>query len=400
LEREPRPTSAPTGGTTADQATASPLKKNHARNRKLARFGILFAILGLLLFAYFVRKAGVTQIIDGIRRLGLGFLLILGISAIRQIARSLAWTRCFEPPYRLRFRDAFAARVMGDALGNIVPLASVAVSEPSKAAFVSHRVPLLASLSALALENIFYSLSITIFIFSGTVTLLLAFPLKPALRYASFGTLAVTMLVVPLGYLVIRRQWKVLSGAMSILRRRNIARSWMEKGIPRAQTLEDRIYGFYRRNTGRLLTILALEMCFPLAGVLEIYTTLWFISDVVAPTLLTAFILESVNRVINIVFKFIPFRLGVDEAGTGMLAKALGFTTAIGAALAIVRKARDLFWTAIGVALIVRRGLSLKNLERQAEVGIADASLKAEAVQTAGDVNQAPHGRSRRQVHS
>jgi hypothetical protein len=97
---------------------------------------------------------------------------------------------------------------------------------------------------------------------------------------------------------------------------------------------------------------------------MEIYTTLWFISDIVAPTLLTAFILESVNRVINIVFKFIPFRLGVDEAGTGMLAKVLGFTPAIGAALAIVRKARDLFWTAVGVALMVRRGLSLKNLNQ------------------------------------
>ncbi len=363
MEREPRPTSGSAGGTTADQATTGPHRKNQARNRKLARFGILFALLGLLLFAYFVRKAGVTEIIVGIKRLGLAFLLILGISVIRQIARSLAWTRCFEAPYSLRFRDAFAARVMGDALGNIVPLASVAVSEPSKAAFVTNRVPLLASLSALALENIFYSLSITIFIFSGTVTLLLAFPLKPALRYASFGTLAVTILIVPLGYLVIRKQWKVLSGAMSILWRRNIGRSWMEKAIPRARALEDRIYGFYKRNSSRLLGILALEMCFPLAGVLEIYTTLWFISDIVAPTLLTAFILESVNRVINIVFKFIPFRLGVDEAGTGMLAKALGFTTAIGAALAIVRKARDVFWTSIGVALIVRRGLSLKNLQ-------------------------------------
>jgi hypothetical protein len=307
----------------------------------------------------------------------LGFLLILGISSIRQIARSLAWIRCFESPYSLRFRDAFAARVMGDALGNIVPLASVAVSEPSKAAFVTNRVPLLASLSALALENIFYSLSVAIFIFSGTVALLLAFPLKPALRYASFGTLAVTILIVPLGYLVIRKQWKFLSGSMSLAHGRGLGRTWMERTIPRARLLEDRVYGFYERNSNRMLAILALEMCFHLAGVLEIYTTLWFISDIVAPTLLTAFILESVNRVINIVFKFIPFRLGVDEAGTGMLAKALGFTQAIGAALAIVRKARDLFWTAIGVALIVRRGLSLRNLDQGAQAHLSEPGAVA-----------------------
>lgn len=347
-------------------------EEKQGRNRKLAPFGILFALLGLLLFAYFVRKAGVTEIVAGIKRLGFGFLLILAISSIRQIARSLAWMRCFEAPYSLRFRDAFSARVMGDALGNIVPLASAAVSEPSKAAFVTHRVPLLASLSALALENIFYSLTVTLFIFSGTLTLLLTVPLKPALRYASFGTLAVTALVIPLGYFVIRRQWKFLSGPMSFFQR-IFARNWMEKAIPRARALEERIYGFYGRNSDRFLSIMALEMCFPLAGVLEIYTTLWFISDVVAPTLLTAFILESVNRVINIVFKFIPFRLGVDEAGTGMLAKALGFTQAIGAALAIVRKARDMFWTAIGVALMVRRGFSLKKLDKlEGETPLAD----------------------------
>jgi lysylphosphatidylglycerol synthetase-like protein (DUF2156 family) len=68
-----------------------------------------------------------------------------------------------------------------------------------------------------------------------------------------------------------------------------------------------------------------------------------------------------------------------------MLAKALGFTQAIGAALAIVRKGRDLFWTAIGVALMVRRGLSLKNLGQQAQVDIAEASLKGKAAQSAGD---------------
>ena len=145
-----------------------------ARNRKLARYGVLFAFLGILLFAYFVRKAGVSEIMLGIRRLGFGFLLILAISSLRQMARSLAWTRCFEAPYSLRFRDAFGARVMGDALGNIVPLASVAVSEPSKAAFVTDRVPLMASLAALALENIFYSLSVVLLIFSGTAALLLS----------------------------------------------------------------------------------------------------------------------------------------------------------------------------------------------------------------------------------
>ncbi len=350
------------------EQTAQPGSKR-ARNKKLARFGILFAILGLLLFAYFVKKAGVTQILEGIKRLGFGFLLVLAISSIRHMVRSLAWTRCFEAPHRLKFRHALEARLMGDAVGNIVPLASAAVSEPSKAAFVTNRVPLLASLSAIALENIFYSMSVVLFIFSGTTALLLSFSLPKPLRIASIVALVVTVSVVPLGYLVLRKRLNFVSGPMTFFYGRGIAKAWMEKGLPGARALEDRIYSFYEQNSRRCIAIFLLELCFHAAGVTEIYVTLSFISELVAPTLLTAFILESVNRVIVVVFKFIPFRTGIDEAGTGLLAKVLGFTTAIGVTLAIVRKSRDLFWTGVGMALIVRRGFSLKNLGKVGEGG-------------------------------
>ncbi len=338
----------------------SKYRNSNSRTRKLAPVGIIFAILGLLLFAYTVRKAGVAQIISGIQRLGAGFLLILMLSAIRHVVRSIAWTKCFERPYDLRFRDALEARLMGDALGNVIPLASMAVSEPSKAAFVRHRVPLMAGLSALAIENIFYSLSVVIFIFSGMTALLLSFPLPKPLRYAAIGSLVIILIIAPLGYLVILRQWKFLSGAFTWLGNRTGGRGWIEVANARAQTLEERIYGFYERNSARFLPILGLEVCFHLAGVAEIYTTLFFISETVAPTLLTAFIMESVNRVINVAFKFVPFRTGVDEYGSGALAKVLGFTRATGVTLAIVRKARDIFWTTIGVLLIIRRGLSLR----------------------------------------
>lgn len=337
-----------------------------ARNKKLAPLGIVFALLGLLLFAYTIKKAGLSEIMSGLRRLGAGFLLILLFSGIRQCARSLAWIKCLEAPYKLRFRDALTARVMGDALGNIIPLASMAVSEPSKAAFVRDRVPLMIGLSALAIENIFYSLSVILFIFSGTTALLLSFSLPKPLRYAAIGTLVASVVIAPAAFLIIRHRWKFLSGSFALLGTR-VKRGWVEKSIVRAQTMEERIYGFYDRNRAHFLSILGLEFCFHLAGVAEVYTTLSFVSDTVAPTLFTAFILESVNRVINVAFKFVPLRTGVDEYGSGALAKVLGFTKATGVTLAIVRKARDICWTALGVALMVRRGLSLRGIEKQTE---------------------------------
>ena len=343
-------------------------RKTPGSKKRFTPLGIVFVVLGLALFAYFVRKAGVSQIADGIRRLGAGFLLIIAISSVRQIARSIAWTLCVEEPYHLRFWDAFRARVMGDAIGNVLPFASFVVSEPAKPALIRDRVPLMAGLSGLAIENIFYGLSVAVFISSGMVALLLSFSLPKGLRLASIVALVVIMIVVILGALLIRKQVRFISGTARFLNRFALNEKWVEKGFG----LEDRIYGFYQGNSARFLPILLLEACFHLAGVCEIYVTLSFISPGQPPTLLTAFILESVNRVITVAFKFIPLRMGVDEAGTGKVSKVLLFAEATGVTLAIVRKARDVFWAAVGMALLVQRGLSLRTVAREAEEALAE----------------------------
>src|SRR5215211_506856 len=221
------------------------LSEKQSGSRRFAPLGIVFGLLGLLLFGYFVSRAGLGEIVSRIQRLGAGFLIILAPSSVRYMVRALAWTRCIEPPFRLPFRDAFAARLMGDALGNIIPFVSVAVSEPSKAVFVKDRVPLMVGLSALAIENIFYALTVALFIFSGTATLLLTFSLPKSLRYASIGALITTLVIISLAYLLIRRQARFLSGALGFLSKRGVMTKVVGKLRPRAQSLEDRIYGFY-----------------------------------------------------------------------------------------------------------------------------------------------------------
>jgi hypothetical protein len=59
-----------------------------------------------------------------------------------------------------------------------------------------------------------------------------------------------------------------------------------------------------------------------------------------------------VNRLTIVLFKFVPFRLGVDEAASGAIAPWVAVAPAAGVTLAVVRKARTLFWSAIGLLLI------------------------------------------------
>jgi len=356
--------------------TESKQEKRRGASGKLA--GIIFAACGLALFAYYVWKAGPQSIWHNITQLGAGFLVVLLISSVRPLVRAVAWTRCFEGGVRLRVGDALKAYLAGDALGSLTPLGMV-VSEPAKAAFVRERVPVVVSISALAVENLFYMLSVALFIFAGTVALLLSFPLNSKLRFASYATLVVVVVVVFTGYMAVRRQWRFVSGALEAFGRRGVGRAFVAARGERVRAVESRIYGFYAHHRARFIPILALEGCFHLAGVAEVYATLYFILDqppAFRELALAAFVLESVNRVINVIFKFVPMRVGIDEAGTGLITKVLKFGTTVGVTLAIIRKARVLFWTAVGVAVLVRRGLSVRSMAREARETAALAATQ------------------------
>jgi hypothetical protein len=353
-------------------------------SKRFTPVGIIFATVGLLLFVYFVRKAEPARIWADIMQLGFGFVLILGISSIRLVVRTLAWMRCFEEPHRLKFGEAFRANVTGEALGNLMPL-GVIVSAPAKAVLVRDKVPLMVGLSSIAVENLFYSLSVALFIFSGTVAFLFSFPLSSNWRTASIAVLCGIGVVIIASYVIVRRQWKFLSGTMEFFYARGIGRKLLHERRTQVRGLEERVYGFYARNRSRFLPILFLESMFHLAGVAEIYVTLYFIADTHL-TLLAAFVLESVNRVINVVFKFIPLGLGVDEAGTELFTKILKFNPATGVSLAIIRKARILFWTSIGMLLLLRRGLTLRAVTKQTEAAAREVSAaRSSAAVAAGE---------------
>jgi hypothetical protein len=343
----------------------------HTKHKGFKSAGIIFALIGLLLFAFFVWKAGTGEIVSDIKRLGAGFLLVLAISSLRYIIRTLGWTLCFEGPERLRFRDAFRAYIVGDAMGNLTPLGIVA-SEPTKAALVRDKVPLVVAVAALAVQNLFYSLSVALFILSGIVVLLLSFPLTPGLRLMSLISLGVVCVIILIGFVIFKLRWRFLSAGFERLRKNRFGQRFLkEKQRESTSAVEDTVYNFYSRHRARCALIMLLEACFHLAGVLEVYVTLYFISDV-PPTFLAAYVLESVNRIINVVFKFVPLRAGVDEAGSSWVTKVLKFGLTTGTTLAIIRKARVICWTALGVAFLVRRGLSTEAVALETDEVMAE----------------------------
>ena len=321
--------------------------------RKLNLTGIFTAAGGLALLVWVVRQVGLQQLEADIRQVGWGLIAIIVLGGLRFVARALAWHICIEPPHRLPIADAFAAVVCGDALGNLTPLGPL-VGEPAKAAFVRTRVSLAPAVAALAIENVLYTLSAAAMIAAGMIALLFRFTPPPALQNVGEAAIAATIVLFAIALWLLWRQPALISRALGAF-----GTGRFERHTSRVRQLEEQIYNFAARRRGTLAAVAAAETAFHALGVAEVHLTLWLLYGN-APPLLTSFIFETANRLITVVFKFVPLRLGVDEAGTAIFAQVLGLGTQTGVALAIVRKVRVLFWTAAGGILLLREGLSAR----------------------------------------
>jgi hypothetical protein len=104
---------------------------------------------------------------------------------------------------------------------------------------------------------------------------------------------------------------------------------------------------------GRIAHVVSWEIAFHIAAVAEVWVVL--ASLVPGVSVADAFLLESAGRFVIVVFKFVPYRLGIDEAGSGAVAAVLGFAPAIGVTLALVRRLRIMILNAVGLIALVKR---------------------------------------------
>lgn len=310
---------------------------------------IISLIVGMVLFIFLLKQTGTAEVIQRVRALGFGFLLIVLISVIRQVARAYAWLRCMSDDSRsIGLWAILRARLAGDAMADLTAAGPV-IGEPIKISQLKGKLRLTELASSLAVENLAYTISVCLMVMVGTMTLLTFFAVGESLRTASLLTLLFVTCLLLSGFVILRRRMRIVSRLIaSIFAMFNREYNKMD----RVHELENYVFDFYARRQADFLIVAFCELTFHLAGVIEIYATLRLID---APTtLLIAFILEGVNRVINVVFAFVPAMIGVDEAGTGLLANVLGLGTITGVTLAIVRKARMLVWIALGLLFLAR----------------------------------------------
>ena len=179
-------------------------------------------------------------------------------------------------------------------------------------------------------------------------------------RHTRVAVLVTMLLTVPLPFEV--QEWSVVSlvllvvgcgaGVRLFTRWRSATSVSGPAWVERLLALRRSVMEFSSGHPARLWRAFAFDVLFHVVAVCETFLTLrWLLGDG-SLSFAQAMMFESLNRVITAGFKFVPLRVGVDEAASGAFASLVGVNPAAGVALAVVRKVRSLFWMGIGLALI------------------------------------------------
>jgi glycosyltransferase 2 family protein len=248
----------------------------------------------------------------------------------------------------LRFGHAFGAVLAADALGNVTPLGLLA-SEPAKVLLVRRRLSTASGVSSVATDNVFYTTSVLLMIAAGAIVFFGHAQVPEALARAGQVVVGLTLAGLVAAFLVARRKPAVLS-RLAELAAQVTGRARRTPEFLRE--VERRFYGLLQWPAARIARVAGWQALFHLFAIAEVYLVVRLLPGGAQATLVDAFVLETAGRLVTVLFKFVPFRLGVDEAGSALVARALQFDPTIGVALALVRRVRILCWNGVGLVIL------------------------------------------------
>jgi phosphatidylglycerophosphate synthase len=315
--------------------------------RRLVRWGALG--VGVVLFFVTLYYINFRLAFGTIRELGVALPLALLVSGVWHLVRTWAWAWCFPRPLKVSFLRLARVRLAAEAFSYLT-LRGIA-GEPLKVVLLADSIDAREATAAVALERLAYIVGTTIIVGIGSLLALVGLPLTPV-WFRVFRAFAVVAGVIGLMTAV------VVSGRgtyfQSLLQRvdETFGTRWSAGRISRfIAAVERQTLELVRGNPMRLAVLLIATTAAYLCMALEC----WVILDATTTpiTLNGALAIETFSRVASFGSAFIPANLGALEASSLAAAAAVGAASG-GAALALARRLRGLFWAGVGLAIYPR----------------------------------------------
>ena len=306
-------------------------------------------VIGILLFAAALYYINLTITLDTIRRMGVALPLALVFSGLWHLTRTWAWAWCFPQPRRVSFLHLARVRLAAEAFSYLT-LRGIA-GEPLKVVLLNGRVDPREATAAVALERLAYMVGTTLIVGIGSVVALVLLPLTPA-WFRVFRAFAIgAALIAIFTATVISGRGTYVHAAFAAWDRRFGTATGAGRVVRFIASVERQMLELVRSQPARLMVLATATVLSYVLMALEAWVILTASGTPVSAA--GALAIETFSRVASFASAFIPANLGALEASSLAAVAAAGMTAG-GAALALARRIRGLFWAGVGLAIYPR----------------------------------------------
>jgi glycosyltransferase 2 family protein len=318
----------------------------------MSRFWRIAAlVVGGSLFAWYVVRAGPTNVWATAARLGWSAPLVLLPYLVVYLVDCQAWARTL-PRNDISFFTLLRIRWAGESVNNLIPSVYIGGEAVKVGLLRNHGVDAREGAAAAIVSKTAQSVAQFCFVLTAAVVLLEmaqgGWPVRAGLAFVlGGGIVAIATLFCIQKYGVFR----MLVGVLDAIRCR-----WhfLELRRNRLLQLDDTIVGFYKSEPRRFLAATALYLGGWMLDTVEIYLVATLLGVPIAWP--QAFVAEAFTGVAKALGMWIPGSLGVQESGIVLVGRLVGLPDAFNATYALIRRARELLFAAVGLGLLYADG--------------------------------------------
>jgi len=320
-------------------------------------------LLGIVLLGYMVFRTGPGAVWKEIQAVGWGLAVIIMLGGLGQVVKTWAWRHTFTCDISaLSWSRSFGAQLASDAVGQF-GFAGKLLGEGLRISMLGATVPLADGISSSAIDGGLHTFTAALVTVLGISATLVLAPLPGSLRVYAFVVGAVLVAVVALGAVAVASRWQLMGNAARAIGRLPWLYKFVTGKLPIIDSAERNLLTFYRENPAAFYSNLMLNSLWHAMAVLEVYVVLHFMGTRIG--VVGACALEGLTKVINLIGVVSPGNFGTYEGANILIASLLGVSGTAGLTLALCRRARAVFWAAVGVACvaIMRRGAPIGKFE-------------------------------------
>lgn len=309
-------------------------------------------LVGLGLFGLILWRVGIGAVLAALRPVGWGVLVLVLAYLPVWLLDTLGWKFAFPPGApRVPVLRLFRIRLSGEAFNVLTPTLDVG-GEAVKAFLLAREgVPTVQALASVVVAKTSLAVAEVLFLLAGLAVAMRLFALPVALQQG----MGLTVLLggVGVGAFIVLQRRGLFAALAGLSRRLGLARRFWREQAGTVAALDEALRAYYARP-GRGALSVGFHLMGWVAGVAEVALILWFLDLPLSAA--SALALEAGHQLSRAAGFFIPAKLGAQEGGNLLVFSALGFPAALGVAVSLLRRVRELAWVAVGLALLVAGG--------------------------------------------